>query len=82
MIIDIKEYDFGMVEAIATSKRWGNGFRLQCDTKDQIPYAEKCLGISILCLPMWKNASQNTWSDIIKTWNHAVLMKSLKKWNQ
>ena len=43
MIKEIKEYDFGMVEALTTSKRWGENFRLQCDIKNQIPYAEKCL---------------------------------------
>ena len=33
----------GLVEARVRSGKWGDDFSLLCDTRDQLPYAEKCL---------------------------------------
>lgn len=43
MVRDIKEYDYGIVEGKTDSLKWGNNISLMCDTKEQFPYAEKCL---------------------------------------
>lgn len=42
-IKDIKESSSGLITATTTSKRWGDDFKLMCKSKEQIPYAQKCL---------------------------------------
>jgi len=43
VIRDIKEYEYGIVEGKTDSLKWGKDISLMCDTKEQLPYAEKCL---------------------------------------
>ena len=42
-IKDLKEYSSGLIAATTTSKKWGDSFILMCKSKEQIPYAKKCL---------------------------------------
>lgn len=43
MVRDIKEYSYDVVEGKTHSLKWGDNFTLMCESKDQFPYAEKCL---------------------------------------
>lgn len=43
MIRNIKEFDYGIVEGVTDSSKWGKDILLICDEKDEFPYAEKCL---------------------------------------
>ena len=50
MVRDIKEDGYGRVEGKSNSLKWGKDILLVCDTKEQLPYAEKCLSY-FDCMP-------------------------------